>query len=67
MAESGFWASLKRFFGGGAAKQAEHERFCLSCQKVTGGSIAPKEVSPGGQAAKNFTCADCGSNTQVLQ
>jgi len=75
MAGSGFWAGLKRLFTGapkqpdheltGAPKQPDHERFCMSCHKITGGSLNPKPASQG--AAMDFTCADCGSQTQVLQ
>ncbi len=66
MAGSGFWAGLKRLFAG-SAKKADQERYCMSCRKITGGALSPKAAGEGAPAAMDFTCADCGSHTQVLQ
>ncbi len=60
MAETGFWAFLKRLFG----MQCEelHERYCLGCHKVTQGTLSPK---PDAQAM-SFTCKACSKQTQLL-
>ena len=64
---AGFLSALKRFFGGGGSepKAAMHQRFCLSCQKIAPGTLAPK--AEGQQQAMDFTCSSCGGHTQVLQ
>jgi hypothetical protein len=61
-----FLSALKRFFGGGGeSKAVMHQRFCLSCQKITPGALAPK--NEGQKQAMDFTCSSCGGHTQVLQ
>lgn len=69
MAESKFMAFLKNIFGGGQQEpqqEPQHERYCLSCHKMTAGTIGPAAEMQSANACVLFTCGDCKHTTALL-
>jgi len=66
MAESKFMAFLKNIFGC-CAKEPQHERYCLTCHKMTAGTIAsPSQAGQSGNTCVGFTCGECNHTTELL-